>query len=531
MLKRWQSRPAGWLAAAGTLAAMAAIMVVAAPGGATTPEKQYPSSFTMSCVIAPGSLNSEETIAGEMRFSGPESVTEGESAIEFSDASITLTAPAELSNALRADEVRKLRGKLKNLTIDASGLEPIELNLPALAYEAPVEENKPLVLVFPHEGTFSFGPYKVTGKAGEDATLSLASKPGYKEVGGGSYEATGAGITFTLEGLNEGGTSIIGPLTVACNPPSGALLAQIPIEQGTTGTATTSSGTTQSTTTCTETTDFPHPLTLEPNHGPSSGGTTVTITGFGAEPTEVVFPSTKVSFEDRAGSISIVTPPGTGTVRFEVRGPVTACENARYIGVGSFTYESPVEKAEYHNWVLSGSLTDKKLSQAITLPEGATFNGSGEVNTETGAGSVKGNLAVPPFTTALKLFGVLPVNLGLTVTQVGSLEGTIAKSETVSGDETLSAPVKLDLGITSVSLLGLKIPTTCTTAEPLALNLVDNLTREELLSKGWSFSGITTIPKVKCEGGFLGAPFGVVLSLLLSGPENPYAIKISAPDG
>ncbi len=186
---------------------------------------------------------------------------------------------------------------------------------------------------------------------------------------------------------------------------------------------------------------------------------------------------------------------------------------------------------EYHNWLLSASLTDKELGQAITLPEGSAFNGSGELNTETGSGAVNGNLSVPPFSAPLELFGILPVSFGTTVSQVGSLEGTVAKSEAVPGDETLGAAVKLNLAITSVGILGLTIPTRCATTKPLALKLVDTLTREELLTKGWSFAGTTTIPKINCEGGFLGEPFGVVLSQLLSGPENPYSLAISAPSG
>jgi probable HAF family extracellular repeat protein len=188
-----------------------------------------------------------------------------------------------------------------------------------------------------------------------------------------------------------------------------------------------------------------------------------------------------------------------------------------------------VEKAEYKNWKLSGSINDKKLGQAITLPEGSTFNGSGEVSTETGAGSVKGNLSIPPFTSSLKLFGPVAVNLGLTLSATGPLEGTVAKSDSVPSDETLSAPLKLNLGVTSLAILGLTIPTTCATTEPLALGLSDTLTQEELLTKGWSFAGTTSIPKVKCQGGFLSGLFGVILTGLLAGPEDPYSLTVSAP--
>jgi Animal haem peroxidase len=45
-----------------------------------------------------------------------------------------------------------------------------------------------------------------------------------------------------------------------------------------------------------------------------------------------------------------------------------------------------IDKAEDKSWTVSGTLTDKKTNQAITIPSGSTFNGSAEVDRETGAG-------------------------------------------------------------------------------------------------------------------------------------------------
>jgi pimeloyl-ACP methyl ester carboxylesterase len=188
-----------------------------------------------------------------------------------------------------------------------------------------------------------------------------------------------------------------------------------------------------------------------------------------------------------------------------------------------------VQRTELKSWVVSGSLTDKRQGQAITLPEGSAFNGLAELSTQTGAGSVEGDFSFPPFSSTLRIFGLLPTSFGLTLAQVGPAKGTIGEAE--AGRETLTLPVKLNLGITSLKILGLTIPTQCATAEPIALDLVTTRTREELLFKGWSFTGTTTLPKIRCEGGFLGSLFGFVLSSLLSGPENPYAIAVTAPGG
>jgi hypothetical protein len=246
-------------------------------------------------------------------------------------------------------------------------------------------------------------------------------------------------------------------------------------------------------------------------------------------------PTGSVTFYDNGVSLGSSTLDASGHASLEVTGLAAGVHSltASYSGDESFGGSSSASSStlapQFSNLTFSGSLTDGKLGQSIPLPEGATFNGSGEVNTETGAGSVAGRLSVPPFTASLKLFGFVAVNLGLTLTQVGALEGTIAKSASVPGDEALTLPVRLSLGVTSLRLLGLKVPTRCSTVEPLLFNLADNLTSEELLHPGWIFGGSTTIPKVKCAGGLLGDLFGDVLTDLLTGPANPYALSIKAP--
>jgi hypothetical protein len=400
---------------------MAATMVLAPASGATSPLKEYTSSFEMPCSVAGGLLHITDEV--ETRAKAPESVFEGET-FAFSEASATLTdgsvnAPATLSKELTNFGATHAKGVVRTADAHATNAVPATENIAVtklfsvgLPYEAPIELEKRFRFTAPTGTTYSFPEpasgepgYRVTGHAGADVELKL--------------ERVNGGIEWTLEAFNANNTRVV-TATAVCEPPE-AVLAQIPIH-------------------------------------------------------------------------------------------------------------TPIEKAEYKNWVLSGSLTDKKQGQAIALPEGSTFNGSGEVNTQTGAGSVTGNLSIPPFTAPLKLFGVLPLSLGVTIAQAGPLEGTVAKSEMVSGDQTLTIPANLNVFITSIGLFGLKLPTNCTTTEPVALQLTDTLTREELLRKGWSFTGATTLPRINCEGGPLGrGVLGFALSVLLSGPENSYSLKFSAP--
>ena len=73
--------------------------------------------------------------------------------------------------------------------------------------------------------------------------------------------------------------------------------------------------------------------------------------------------------------------------------------------------------------------------------------------------------------------------------------------------------------------------TLSSSTEPVTPTLVENLTREAVLSKGWSFAGTTRLPLFRCEGGFLGPVLGLVLSALVSGPENAYSLQFGPPGG
>jgi hypothetical protein len=73
-------------------------------------------------------------------------------------------------------------------------------------------------------------------------------------------------------------------------------------------------------------------------------------------------------------------------------------------------------------------------------------------------------------------------------------------------------------------------PAQCSTSEPVSLNLTQTLDLEELLTKGWSLTGTTSIPTFKCEGkGIETNLLAGALSAVLSGPENPFSLAITAP--
>jgi len=188
----------------------------------------------------------------------------------------------------------------------------------------------------------------------------------------------------------------------------------------------------------------------------------------------------------------------------------------------------------FENWAVWGSLTPAKLNEPVTLPKGSTFNGEALVSLKPPfEGTLEGAITVPPFTASLKLVGIIPTTVGTTFTQVGTAQGTIVPAPASDCPEgrfggecvTLKVATKAILGITATGIFGVELPTKCETAEPIDLNLSDTLTSTELVEVGTHFTGVLTLPPIRCEG--LSVLLAPALTLLLSGPNNPYDLHIT----
>jgi hypothetical protein len=175
----------------------------------------------------------------------------------------------------------------------------------------------------------------------------------------------------------------------------------------------------------------------------------------------------------------------------------------------------------FNNWTLSGSLTDHTLGQKIAIPPGATFNGSATI-----PGTLTGNIKVPAFNATIKILG-LSTTVGLTFTEDGPATGTIAPSTTTPGNLVITGSAKANIGISAVGILGINIPTSCSTSSPVTFALDANLPALDLTT-GATFTGTTTLPSVKC-GGILGGLLGPVLTALFSGSNNAYSLTIAPP--
>jgi hypothetical protein len=192
----------------------------------------------------------------------------------------------------------------------------------------------------------------------------------------------------------------------------------------------------------------------------------------------------------------------------------------------------------FHNWAVYGSLTPKKLNEPVVLPKGSTFNGIarltnlGEIEL---AGTVNGKLLVPPFDASLRLVGLVPTTVGVTLTEVGEAEGTItgappaecAHARLAGTCATLAVGAKANIGLTVVGVLGIEVPTHCETSEPVFIPLRASLPTSELDES--HFKGTVTIPSINCEG-LEGLALGTLLTTLMSGPDNPYALSLGATE-
>jgi hypothetical protein len=195
------------------------------------------------------------------------------------------------------------------------------------------------------------------------------------------------------------------------------------------------------------------------------------------------------------------------------------------------------------NFEVSGTLTDKKLNQSVELKEGA-FNGFVAFTSFAFSnihGDLHGVTTAKPFEAPIKLFG-LTTKVGLTFEEVGEAEGEIQGPIPPSGNcmasEILcvheSVPTKANLGFTSITLFGLKLPLHCKTSTPVNLPLEENLGLfDELLnpSVGSHFTGTTTFPSISCS--FVQEPLtalfnSVLLTTLFSGPGNTYSLFVKA---
>jgi len=166
----------------------------------------------------------------------------------------------------------------------------------------------------------------------------------------------------------------------------------------------------------------------------------------------------------------------------------------------------------FTNYKVGGTIGLAKLGQNVTLPAGSVFNGTADVTT----GQLAGHVTVPEFTAPIKVLGI-PTRATLRLVEAQPAQGTFSLG--AGGTVTVRGSTSAVIQIRKLALGLLSVPTTCRTAAPVVLGL--NTTGP---ISALTFDGVTTVPWLTGCG-----PLGPTLSILLSGPNNPYHLTLAPP--
>ncbi len=174
----------------------------------------------------------------------------------------------------------------------------------------------------------------------------------------------------------------------------------------------------------------------------------------------------------------------------------------------------------FDNWKVSGTLGLKKLHQSIQLPATSTF--SGEANLT--QGTISGHTTIPDFTTPVKLLGLVPTQVALSIKETSPTAGTLHFDE--NANSIVDASTAADVRIRKLSLLGLSVPpgANCHTSSPVVLPLQGSAPLTELGTDGITFTGTYNLPRLTGCG--LLTP---TLNLLMAGPNNPFTLGLKPP--
>lgn len=146
---------------------------------------------------------------------------------------------------------------------------------------------------------------------------------------------------------------------------------------------------------------------------------------------------------------------------------------------------------------------------------GGSFVGSVDL----GAGTITGNLNLPPSETSFEVLGVGLADVGFAVAPTGPTTGTVDLT-TLTVSMTSSFNIKIPylnpFGIDAINLVGKK----CQTREAITLNMSGPVD----LVNGSTFSGEFSIPKFK-DCGLLTLP----LNLIIPGGGNTFTSTASPP--
>ncbi len=168
-------------------------------------------------------------------------------------------------------------------------------------------------------------------------------------------------------------------------------------------------------------------------------------------------------------------------------------------------------------WNLTGTVKEAKTGIVIEVPKGATLSAEGDITNE----ALTADLSIPPINQTISVLG-FPIKIKGALTPTGTIHGKVSLSN--AGVLSQSAEGAANMLVGSVGIGIFQVPIGCTTVEPIKLPLAISEPVNALVTGGFSFTDIVSVP----EFGGCGL-FGPVLSTTMSGPGNEVNITARPP--
>ncbi|MDQ8046117.1 MAG: lipase family protein [Solirubrobacteraceae bacterium] len=205
------------------------------------------------------------------------------------------------------------------------------------------------------------------------------------------------------------------------------------------------------------------------------------------------------------------------TDRFNGKAPSSTCNtglgdpvSTANPGGGDFIVSLP-------DWTLSGTAHLAKLNQNLTLPAGATFDGSANLTSRLLSGAID----IPSFTTTIDIAGI-KILTSLTLTPTGNTQGTVTLDD--NGQLHIKAEAPVVIHINSLTAGPIKLGTNCRTQSTVHIPLSFDGPVSSLGTGSLTFNTAATIPPLTDCG-----VYGPVLSALIAGGGNGFYLTLTPP--
>lgn len=170
-------------------------------------------------------------------------------------------------------------------------------------------------------------------------------------------------------------------------------------------------------------------------------------------------------------------------------------------------------------WKLDGTIKLKTLMTKVELPDGSTFSAETNMTNNT----ITGGMDIPEFSYYIYAFGFMPMQVWLKIVPDGPMTGTASLDN--NGILHINGNVKADIYLRRVGELGVGVPFTLKTKEPVDFPIVFDGPVSSLGDGSLTFTGTTTFPPMVENGIIINSLF----TTLMSGPGQTFTFTVTPP--